>query len=106
MTLQLGIHSMRIFAGIVSASLAYPTQPVLTVTQDKVQPPMLLSLALPYLPAPLPTLITLSLKYVNMAGFFLDDVAALIVGMGFLVWVGGWVKVVDHVARQNPHLSL
>jgi len=75
LALQLGIHSMRIYSGI-----------------DQVQPPMLLSLALPYLPAPLPTLIIHALKYIKMGGYFLDDVSALIVGMGLLVWVGGWVQ--------------
>ncbi|KAF7965731.1 hypothetical protein HWV62_44225 [Athelia sp. TMB] len=59
---------------------------------DKVQPPMLLSLALPYLPAPLPTVIIHTLKYIKMGGYFLDDVSALIVGVGLLVWIGGWVQ--------------
>lgn len=60
--------------------------------QDKIQPPFLLSLALPHLPAPLPTLIISALKYVQMGGLLLDDVAGVLVGLGVLVWVGGWVQ--------------
>ena len=52
---------------------------------------MLLALALPHLPPPLPTLITNGMKYLQIGGVFLDDISALLVGIGLLVWVSGWV---------------
>ena len=52
---------------------------------------MLLAFALPHLPPPLPALITNGLKYLQIGGVFLDDISALLVGVGLLVWVAGWV---------------
>lgn len=52
---------------------------------------MLLALALPHLPPPLPAVITNGLKYLQIGGVFLDDISALIVGVGFLIWVANWV---------------
>ncbi len=60
-------------------------------SQDPIQPPMLLALALPHLPPPLPAVITNGLKYLQIGGVFLDDISALIVGVGFLIWVANWV---------------
>jgi GET complex subunit GET2 len=51
---------------------------------------MLLALALPYLPPPFPSIILNVLKYVQIGGMFLDDVAGLLVGVGFLILFAGW----------------
>lgn len=56
------------------------------------QPPMLLALALPSLPPPLPAIITNGMKYLQIGGVFFDDLSALIVGIGFLIWVAGLVS--------------
>ncbi|KAH9850581.1 hypothetical protein C2E23DRAFT_869807 [Lenzites betulinus] len=74
-TLALVLHSWRIFTNL-----------------DPVQPPMLLAFALPHLPPPLPAIITNGLKYLQIGGVFFDDISALIVGMGFLVWAASWVS--------------
>lgn len=60
-------------------------------SQNTTQPPMLLMLALPHLPKPLPTLILTGLKYIQMGGTLLDDIAAILVALGLLVAVSGWV---------------
>ncbi|KAI0935601.1 hypothetical protein AcV5_003983 [Taiwanofungus camphoratus] len=73
-TLTLVLHSWRIFSEV-----------------DAPQPPMLLSLALPHLPPPIPSLITNGLMYLRIAGVFLDDIAGLLVGIGLLVWIAGWL---------------
>ena len=51
----------------------------------------LFAFALPHLPPPLPALITNGLKYMQIGGVFLDDISALLVGMGFFIWVACWV---------------
>ncbi|PPQ98967.1 hypothetical protein CVT24_003463 [Panaeolus cyanescens] len=73
-TLQIALHSLRIFSGY-----------------NAVQPPTLLALALPHLPPPIPSLIINSLKYVQMGSLFLDDLAVIVVGLGFLVYFAGWM---------------
>ncbi|PPQ78812.1 hypothetical protein CVT25_010681 [Psilocybe cyanescens] len=72
-TLQIALHSLRIFSGF-----------------DTVQPPTLLALALPHLPSPLPSLIINSLKYMQMGSLFLDDLSGLVVGVGFIIYFSGW----------------
>jgi len=52
---------------------------------------MLLVLALPYLPQPLPSLIVHGLKYIQMAGMMLDDIAVVIFALGVLIIVSGWI---------------
>ncbi|KAI0324455.1 hypothetical protein GY45DRAFT_380364 [Cubamyces sp. BRFM 1775] len=74
-TLALVLHSWRIFTNL-----------------DPVQPPMLLALALPHLPYPLPAIITNGMKYLQIGGVFFDDISALIVGLGILVWAASWVS--------------
>ncbi|KAG6899339.1 hypothetical protein C0993_011127 [Termitomyces sp. T159_Od127] len=73
MTLQLALHSVRIFSGF-----------------DAVQPPTLLAFVLPHLPPPLPSVIMNGLKYLQMGSLFLDDLAGLLVGIGFVVMFSGW----------------
>jgi len=72
-TLQIALHSLRIFSGF-----------------NSVQPPMLLALVLPHLPPPLPSIIDNSLKYMQMGSLFLDDLAGLVVGIGFIIYFSGW----------------
>jgi len=72
-TLQIVLHSLRIFSGF-----------------NSVQPPMFLALVLPHLPPPLPSIIVNSLKYMQMGSLFLDDLAGLVVGVGFIVYLSGW----------------
>ncbi|KAH9891202.1 hypothetical protein C8Q73DRAFT_792635 [Cubamyces lactineus] len=74
-TLALVLHSWRIFTNL-----------------DPVQPPMLLALALPHLPSPLPAIVTNGMKYLQIGGVFFDDISALIVGIGLLVWAASWVS--------------
>ncbi|KAG6840519.1 hypothetical protein C0991_006192 [Blastosporella zonata] len=73
-TLQIVLHSVRIFSGF-----------------DAVQPPTLLAIALPHLPPPLPSTIVNGMKYLQMGSLFLDDLAGLLVGLGFIVWFSGWL---------------
>jgi hypothetical protein len=58
---------------------------------------MLLSLALPHLPKPLPSVIVHGLGYMQLAGAILDDLAAAVVAIGFFI-------VVSHLF-QNWSLS-
>ena len=74
-TLQIVLHSLRIFSGF-----------------DTPSPPTLLALALPHLPPPIPSLVMNGLKYMQMGGLFLDDLAGIVVGLGFVVYFSGWVK--------------
>ncbi|KAI9437022.1 hypothetical protein H4582DRAFT_2099632 [Lactarius indigo] len=67
-SLELGLHSIRIFSGF-----------------DAAQPPMLLSLALPYLPKPLPSVIMYGFGYMQLAGAILDDLAAAVVAIGLFI---------------------
>ncbi|KAN0101124.1 hypothetical protein V8E55_001108 [Tylopilus felleus] len=73
MTLQVMLHSLRIFTG-----------------HNEVQPPALLSLALPHLPPPFPSLIMNGLRYVRMGSAFLDDIAAVVFGIGMIVLITSW----------------
>ncbi|KAG6829898.1 hypothetical protein H0H92_003031 [Tricholoma furcatifolium] len=72
-TVQILLHSLRIFSGF-----------------DTVSPPTLVAVALPHLPPPLPSLITNALKYLQMGSLFLDDLAGLLVGIGFIILFSGW----------------
>jgi hypothetical protein len=67
-SLELALHSIRIFSGF-----------------DTVQPPLLLSLALPHLPKPLPSIIMHGFGYMQLAGAILDDLAAAVVGVGLFI---------------------
>ncbi|KAF7367539.1 hypothetical protein MSAN_00817000 [Mycena sanguinolenta] len=60
-TLELVLHSLRIFSGF-----------------DAFRPPMLVALALPHLPPRISSVIVHGMKYMQMASMFLDDVAAVI----------------------------
>ncbi|KAJ7020277.1 hypothetical protein C8F04DRAFT_1275331 [Mycena alexandri] len=72
-TLELVLHSLRIFSGF-----------------DAIRPPTLVALALPHLPPPIPALYVHSMKYLQMGSLFLDDVAAVIVGIGLVIWFSTW----------------
>jgi GET complex subunit GET2 len=52
---------------------------------------MLVALMLPHLPPPFPSIILNVLKYFQIGNLFLDDVAGLVVGVGFLVLFAGWL---------------
>lgn len=91
MTLQVMLHSLRIFTGHVSvvrldeATLMF-TQP----SQNEVQPPALLALAISHIPPPFPSLITNGLRYLRMGGAFLDDLSAVVFGMGMVIVIASW----------------
>lgn len=51
---------------------------------------MLLSLALPHLPAPLPSLILNGMKYMQFGSVFIDDIAVLLFGVGAIIWLASW----------------
>ncbi|KAL1744310.1 hypothetical protein HDZ31DRAFT_82787 [Schizophyllum fasciatum] len=59
---------------------------------DDVRPPALLSLALPHLPPALSGTIVHGMKYLQMGGLVLDDVAFLVMGLAFLVVLAGWMS--------------
>lgn len=67
-SLELALHSIRIFSGSDSAQL-----------------PMLLSLALPYLPKPFPSIIMHGFGYMQLAGAILNDLAAAVVAIGLFI---------------------
>ncbi|KAJ6477288.1 hypothetical protein DFH09DRAFT_1266411 [Mycena vulgaris] len=72
-TLELALHSLRIFSGF-----------------DAFRPPMLLGLVMPHLPPPIPAVIVYGMKYLQMGSLFLDDIAAVIVGIGLVIWLATW----------------
>ncbi|KAJ7579025.1 hypothetical protein C8J56DRAFT_334841 [Mycena floridula] len=74
-TVEIVLHSTRIWAGLDTPKL-----------------PSLLAFALPHLPPPLPTVIMQGLKYINLFSLLLDDISALLVGLGLMVWIGSWMK--------------
>ncbi|KAG6874132.1 hypothetical protein C0995_005548 [Termitomyces sp. Mi166 len=57
---------------------------------DTAQPPTLLTFVLPHLPPPLPSVIVNAFKYLQMGSLFLDDLAGLLVGIGFIIMFSGW----------------
>lgn len=59
--------------------------------QNEVQPPTLLALALPHLPPPLPSVITNGLRYLRMGSAFMDDIAAIIFGIGMIILITSWL---------------
>ncbi|KAI0717498.1 hypothetical protein C8T65DRAFT_640782 [Cerioporus squamosus] len=85
-----GVQWVPFFWAFTTLALVLNTWRIFT-RLDPIQPPMLLSLALPHLPPPLPAVITNGLKYLQIGGVFLDDISALVVGIGFLIWVANWV---------------
>lgn len=72
-TLQILLHSLRIFSGF-----------------DAVQPPTLIALALPHLPPTASSIIVNALKYLQMGSLFLNDLSGLVVGLGFIVAFCVW----------------
>lgn len=68
-----------------------PGSALLICIQDAPQLPTLLAIALPQLPPPLPSLITNGFAYLKIGSVFLDDIAALLVGIGLFIWVAGWI---------------
>jgi len=59
--------------------------------QAQVQPPKLLALALPHLPPPLRSSITNGLQYMQLASLFMDDIAAIVFGIGVVILVATWL---------------
>jgi len=74
MGLQVVLHSFRIFT-----------------RADAVPPPGWLAMATGVLPPPIPSLIMNTMKYLRTGGMLLDDLAAVVVGMGVLILVAGWL---------------
>ncbi|PFH48214.1 hypothetical protein AMATHDRAFT_150439 [Amanita thiersii Skay4041] len=72
-TLQVVLHSIRLFSGF-----------------DALQPPTLLAIALPHLPQQLSSIVVNGLRYLKMGSMLLDDIAWLVVGLGFLVYIATW----------------
>ena len=91
----LGIHNFTnytaFFADILGlcesfADYAVTRSNLSLILQDAVQPPALLALALPHLPPPFPSVIMNVMKYMQMGSVFLDDLAGLVVGIGFIIY--------------------
>lgn len=74
MTLEIMLHSVRIFTGHV-----------------QINPPQLLALAINHLPSPIPSLIMDVLRYLQMVNAFVDDIALSVFGIGVVVVAAGWV---------------
>ncbi|KIY73273.1 hypothetical protein CYLTODRAFT_417236 [Cylindrobasidium torrendii FP15055 ss-10] len=72
-TVQIIIHSTRLSMGFDSTPL-----------------PTLLSMAMPVLPPTLSTIVVHGYKYIGLFSMLLDDIAALLVGIGFFVWISTW----------------
>lgn len=51
---------------------------------------MLVSMALPHLPSPIPSIILTGMKYWQIGSVFLDDMAVLLFGIGFIIWLSSW----------------
>jgi hypothetical protein len=77
--------------GLCESFAAYATtrSNLSLILQDTVQPPALLALALPHFPPPIPSIIMNVMKYMQMGSVFLDDLAGLVVGIGFIVYFAG-----------------
>ncbi|KAF7319731.1 Elongation factor [Mycena kentingensis (nom. inval.)] len=69
-TLELVLHSLRIFSGF-----------------DAFRPPTLLALVMPSLPAPIPSIIVHGMKYFQMGSMMLDDIAAVVFALGLVVGI-------------------
>jgi GET complex subunit GET2 len=52
---------------------------------------MMLQLALPSLPPPVPSLVLNGFKYSQIVGVLFDDLAGVVVGIGFVVWVASLI---------------
>ena len=48
-------------------------------------------MALPALPAPIPSLVMTALKWAGMVGVVLDDLSVVVVGVGLVVWASSFV---------------
>jgi len=73
-TLELILFSFRVLSGF-----------------DPIAPPTMLSFVLPMLPPQFSSLIMNGLRYLQMFGILLDDLAAALVAVGFMVVLSGWV---------------
>jgi len=89
MTFEVVLHSIQIFTGAVCLFCVRHKSLLNQFLQNSVQPPSLLAMVLPQLPPPIPSVVINSLKYIRMGSMFLDDVAGIIVGLGFIVYFSG-----------------
>jgi len=73
-TLELILFSFRIFSGF-----------------DPISPPTLLSMALPVLPPSLRSVVLNGLRYFQMFGVLMDDIAAALISVGLFVYLSTWL---------------
>jgi len=73
-TLELILFSFRIFSGF-----------------DPISPPTILSMALPVLPPSLRSTVMNGLRYFQMFGVLLDDLAAALISVGLFVYLSTWL---------------
>ena len=90
MTLLLVLHSMRIVTKTVGPWIVFVIEYLLTFAQAKVQLPGFLMMILVQLPPPYLSFATNIMSVLKFGSALLDDVAALIVGIGFLVCIASW----------------
>jgi hypothetical protein len=64
---------------------------LLMALQDTLQPPALVTLVLPHLPPQLSTTVVSGLRYLQMGSMLLDDIAWVLLILGFLVYIATWV---------------
>ncbi len=66
---------------------------MLTAHQDNEQLPTLLSMAMPVLPPHIATIVVNGWKYIGLFSMLLDDLAGVLVGIGFIAWLATWFAV-------------
>jgi len=74
-TLEILLQSIRITTGLDSAQL-----------------PGLLNMALPMLPPPIPSVVRNGLRYAQIFTVMLDDISAVIVALGLVIWASGYIS--------------
>lgn len=63
------------------------------MNKDNEPLPTLLSMASPFLPPHISFIVINAWKYVGLILMLLNDVAAVLVGIGFLTWLATWSAV-------------
>lgn len=84
-------QKLPFFATFIALELALQSARILSGLDD-VRPPLVVQMALPSLPPPLPSIILNGYKYSQILGVLLDDIAGIIVGIGFAVWIASIIS--------------
>ena len=86
------MHSTRLFTGLVG--LLHPVRPPAEpFAQEKTRLPALLGMAMPVLPPHIASIVVNGYKYIGLFSMLLDDVAAIVFGIGLFVYFATWFAV-------------